>query len=261
MIDATRYLADQDNEWNRLLCSDPLSLHIDKSVILREYSELFKKILPKNEQFKALEVGCGTGLWLWYFNKFFSYTVYGIDILASAVELANRNLQHLGVRNRNLIRKNFLTYDNADFFDFVYSFGTIEHFQDPVIFLNKCDSLLKKGGHLLVEVPHFSFINKAIMRMGQSRTRYKRYLDVHNVAILSLNKFKRLINSTLGGSYETLYLDTAGIFDVTVYNISAFQEPARYKKMRERIYASGKILKFLRLKSISPGLIFIGKKK
>ncbi len=230
-------------------------------LIIKEYSDLFKKYLPKNQHFKSLEVGCDLGLWMWYFNKFLSYKVSAIDILDSSLKSTDKTLKHYNTPYHELICKDILKYEKKSYYDFVYSIGTIEHFENPSDVFRKSDSLLKKGGYIMIEVPHFSRVNMFIMKLFMEKKRYDSYLEIHNLNILSLNKFKSFIKQNIGNSYEILYLDTAGVFDMSVYNILAFWKPNIYPKIERKIFAMRKLLRFLNIKSISPGLMFIGRKK
>lgn len=254
----TSYLHTEDRRWKQLIHHPPLVLLTEKVLLIKKYTELFQKYLPLNANFKSLEVGCGTGLWMWYFHSFFACDIFGIDILKSSIELTHKTLQYHKIADYTLLHKDFFLYNNPDYFDFIYNFGTIEHFKNPGKFLHHCDGLLRKGGYLLIEVPHFSSINKFIMRMFHHKSFYRNYLKIHNQDILTLNNFKKFIRDNLNGSYEIIYLDVAGCFDIMLYNIPILNN--HYLKIEEAIFKMRKLIGFCNIESMAPGLLFIGKK-
>jgi 2-polyprenyl-3-methyl-5-hydroxy-6-metoxy-1,4-benzoquinol methylase len=255
----TSYLHIEDQRWKQLIDHTPLVLLTENVLLIKKYTDLFRQYLPVDENFKSLEVGCGTGLWMWYFRSVFSYDIFGIDILESSIELSHKTLQYHQVADYTLLHKDLFSYNNPHYFDFVYNFGTIEHFKNPVKFLRHCDALLKKGGYMLIEVPHFSSINKFIMRIFHKKSYYRNYLNIHNQEIVSLKKFTKFIKDNLNGSYDIIYLDVAGCFDITLYNIPKLND--HYLEVEEKIFKMRKLIEFFNIESMAPGLLFIGKKR
>lgn len=102
---------------------------------------------------RVLEIGCGTGYGLEYFNQ--SYAQYvGMDI---DVEL----LCSVSERYRNTASSvSLLAADIADTplqahsFEVILSFQVIEHMADAVGFLGQAARLLRPGGHLLITTPN-----------------------------------------------------------------------------------------------------------
>ena len=162
-------------------------------LLFRELDNLFKKYLPINKNFKSLEIGCSSDLWMWYFNKLFEYKTSAIDILNSSLLVVDNVLKQYKMSNYKLICKDVFDYERKDYFDFVYSLSTIEHLKNPHNFFIKCYSLLKKNGYLLIEVPNFSRINKLIMKFFQDKKDYESYLSMHNLNILSLNFLTKIL--------------------------------------------------------------------
>jgi SAM-dependent methyltransferase len=65
-------------------------------------------------------------------------------------------------------------------FDVVYSFGVIEHFDDPRPMVQKHFDLLRPGGTAIITVPHFGAGYGWLAR----RLDRKNY-DIHNISIMS----------------------------------------------------------------------------
>ena len=114
-----------------------------------------------------LEVGCGTGRWLIYFEKTFRYSVTGCDYSEASCKLAEANLARAGVPG---------TSRQADLFtltggyDVIYSAGLIEHFTDTKAVLAKFASLLNPGGILVSMVPNLAGVSGAYHRLLKPET-------------------------------------------------------------------------------------------
>jgi len=118
---------------------------------VEEYHE--KSIKTAKERYKivkeffsnkaVLEIGSSTGAFLSLLE----------NCETNACELAKDNLEY---------SKKFLTgmgYEsleevNNSSFDVICMFHVFEHIKNPISFLNKCKSLLKHDGIILIEVPH-----------------------------------------------------------------------------------------------------------
>ena len=147
----------RDNKW-------PSSMVIDTNLFyhLRLLDEIFCKFLHKDKTKQFLELGCGCGDWLIYFNKKFGYKVYGVEYTQAGCEISKRNLEINNVKgiilNKDIFNLNF----RRESFDIVCSVGLVEHFDSPKEILRIHYNLLKKGGILIIECPNYSAFNKFI---------------------------------------------------------------------------------------------------
>lgn len=132
---------------------DPRSFH--------EFHRLFKTHL-KSGPLEFLEVGCAPGSWMAYFARQFGYRVAGVEYAALAQEKTQENLRLLGVEGR---------VDLADFLDFeggaydvVFSYGFVEHFEDPAPVFDRLIRLCKPGGIVVTAIPSLGGLNWWISR-------------------------------------------------------------------------------------------------
>lgn len=89
---------------------------------------------------KVLDVGCGNGdLQKYFVSKGEKAELVGIDLA--------KNDKFSGIK---FIRGNFFTYKLRKIFDAVSTLGTIEHIENPILFVRKIGKLLKKNGLLII---------------------------------------------------------------------------------------------------------------
>lgn len=109
------------------------------------YAELFhRQIRPAD---RVLEAGCGGSIWLPYIATVCGAEVWGIDFAEVGVRSVEANLRAAGVPGC-IILDDLLTTTRLPerFFQFVFSFGLIEHFSDPEAVVRRLSSLLVPGG-------------------------------------------------------------------------------------------------------------------
>jgi SAM-dependent methyltransferase len=125
--------------------------------ISKIFNKHINKYISKNKKYSFIELGCGGGNFLPYFQKKFrNFEIYGIDNSPEGRKIALERLKGK-VSDSNIILGDILedTFKNKKF-DIAFSFGLIEHFDKPEIALKKHIDLLKKDGMILCFVPNLS---------------------------------------------------------------------------------------------------------
>lgn len=125
---------------------------------------LFK--YPKGS--RILDAGSGLGQWVFYWQRK-GYLAYGIDIVSEAVK---RCQEYAKLNNLDC---QFLIEDIRDmpfsdnFFDAIFSFGTIEHFKESSQALKEFYRTLKKRGTCFITTPNVhsvrTFITRPILKI------------------------------------------------------------------------------------------------
>ncbi len=116
-----------------------------------------------------LEVGCGNSRWLGYLGKRFKCdTVAGIDYSDSGVALAQAQLDSEGIKGC-IHRMDFFDASENDVgqFDFVYSLGVVEHFEDLNNVIATLLRFVRPGGVLFTEVPNLQYLHGVLARIYQ----------------------------------------------------------------------------------------------
>lgn len=121
-------------------------------LLCKGYKKRFGPFLPSDRSARILEVGCGTGEFL-YFLKCQGYSnAFGID----------RSLELLGVARRfgieNVQVNDIFSFleENQERFDFIAAHDVIEHFSrsEVVRFLDLCFQALRPEGKVLLSTPN-----------------------------------------------------------------------------------------------------------
>ena len=99
---------------------------------------------------KVLEVGCGAGTDLVRFARG-GAIVTGVDIAASAIELARRNFEQQGLTAdlREADGEQLPFPDGS--FDFVYAHGVVQYTANPEALVAECHRVLKPGGEAVFQ--------------------------------------------------------------------------------------------------------------
>jgi len=136
------------------------------------------RIVIDDKETRILDLGCGSGNYLFYLVKEKKQGVYyGTDISKEAIkkvrEIATKDLKELTDNN---IIKLWLSVQNAqklnfkdDFFDYVYIVSVLHHVEKYKEVLNEAHRVLKKDGELIiVDLPK----DRPISRLGRKIIKY-----------------------------------------------------------------------------------------
>ena len=132
----------------------------------RRFDAFFRRHLQGEAGRTMLEVGCAQSSWLPYFHLAYGCRVTGIDYSPTGCRMSRQLLDEAGVPGEVLERDLFA--DNSDLegaFDFLFSLGFIEHFEDTVGTLARMRRFLKPGGTILTIVPNFRGWLGALQKM------------------------------------------------------------------------------------------------
>ncbi|MBU6997881.1 MAG: class I SAM-dependent methyltransferase [Theionarchaea archaeon] len=107
-------------------------------------SRLLKRL---NSVRTSLEVGYGDGRWM-SLLKTLGIDAYGIDILENAaLQLKNEGFSPIVADAREIPFRD-------DFFDLVYSFGVVEHFEGTENAIEEHVRVARPGGRIVITVPY-----------------------------------------------------------------------------------------------------------
>lgn len=115
------------------------------------FRRLFRRYLHSDSQ--MLELGCGrASLSLSVCGQIGS--LVGVDISETAVIQATNEASRLGLSNASFVLDDCTQLKLTEKYDFVWSQGLLEHFEDPLVVAREHFRMLKPGGTALLSVPY-----------------------------------------------------------------------------------------------------------
>ena len=145
--------------WDEVLVRAELPrIYTSRAYHHRITMEYIDKYLSSNKYTTLLEIGCGSSGWLPYFAKKYNLKVSGLDYSEVGCRLAEENLKMLKIDYGEIICKDLLEPEctGGKKYDVIFSYGVIEHFQQPEKIIGIFDSLLNKGGIIITLVPNLN---------------------------------------------------------------------------------------------------------
>jgi cyclopropane fatty-acyl-phospholipid synthase-like methyltransferase len=105
----------------------------------------------------CMEIGCGDSVHLPLIGRRYDVSVAGLDFTENGCRLATERLHEQGLEGAIYQRDLFgANEDLHGKFDYVASFGLVEHFDDPSEPLKAMRAFLKPGGRILTTMPNVS---------------------------------------------------------------------------------------------------------
>jgi 2-polyprenyl-3-methyl-5-hydroxy-6-metoxy-1,4-benzoquinol methylase len=148
---------------------------------------LKKRVEATGVRGKVLEVGAAPGKWLAFFHELGGFQPSALDYSQEGVEAMKKNFRLLQIEPENLLVGDFFQIQPEPVYDVVMSLGFIEHFEDPVMVIERHLQWLKPGGVLVLGVPNFASVHGVLQYFLK-----KSILKVHNLKIMNVRFFRSL---------------------------------------------------------------------
>jgi 2-polyprenyl-3-methyl-5-hydroxy-6-metoxy-1,4-benzoquinol methylase len=177
--------AKTDKEyWNNIWVPQPrMTGPAGLFVEMRNIQKLLKRCVTPG--MRVLEIGCASGKILAWVAKVLRAEVSGLDYSPRGIENSKLLFDHLGISGDLRCEDVFETSFEEGSFDCVFSFGLIEHFNDPRQIVTIHVSLLKPGGKALMTVPNYAGIYGRVQRYFDSDNLYLHNLNIMNPSSLA----------------------------------------------------------------------------
>lgn len=153
--------------WDEVLTKAELPrLNSPKNYSYRVTMDYIHTVLKGSEGKSLLEIGCGSSGWMPYFQKTYKLKVSGLDYSKVGCNVAVENLRMQGIPFSEIYCKDFLeeNFSLPQKFDFIFSYGVVEHFNDTTQIIAIFKKLLTPGGVLITLVPNLNGFNGFITR-------------------------------------------------------------------------------------------------
>lgn len=159
------------NYWNKIWEDKNIPKLFDLSDrSLNNYIDLnfhnfFKKNIKKNKE--IIELGCAGSIWPVYFNNYFSNKVSGLDYSKEGCLLSKKILEFYKIKGDIIFSDLFKPHPSLHKkYDYVISFGLVEHFENTADCLKNCSKYLKDNGTMITFIPNMlgipGFLQKLI---------------------------------------------------------------------------------------------------
>jgi 2-polyprenyl-3-methyl-5-hydroxy-6-metoxy-1,4-benzoquinol methylase len=159
-----------DHWWEKSRLPAPLDPHRPglKNYPLRKFHQYFERLFKgyATDTMELLEVGCAQSVYLPYFAKHFGFKVSGIDRSEMGCERSRALLEREGVKG-DVTCADFFSAPGQLIgrFDFVISFGVVEHFEPTAEAVRALARLLKPEGRMITSVPNLTGVLGGIQKL------------------------------------------------------------------------------------------------
>jgi 2-polyprenyl-3-methyl-5-hydroxy-6-metoxy-1,4-benzoquinol methylase len=169
MLDSASTLSEKDY-WDHVLEHAELPrLNSDKLYGYKITMDYIHDVLKDSGGKSFLEIGCGSSGWLPYFKSRYNLNISGLDYSKIGCSIAEENLRVQGLPFDEIYCKDFLEKDFSlpKRFDFIFSYGVVEHFKDTEQVLDIFADLLEPDGVMITLVPNLNgwngYVTKRLM--------------------------------------------------------------------------------------------------
>lgn len=183
----------------------------------KESSFLFSSILEKyNIDIKNyFEYGCAPGSIMSYISEKYNAKVSGLDLVEKSI--IEEFLKQHNIENYEIFEGDIESFEIDKKFDFVGSYGFIEHFEEPKKVIEKHKDLVDIDGYLCITIPNMRYFNYLFNLIFS-----KELLETHNLSIMDLKRLKGLI---IDENFEEVY--------ASYYLTSMFQANKGSQRLQE----------------------------
>lgn len=129
-----------------------LERHYREWMVRHDHVRFLHGIFPQPGGVRLLDIGCGSGLFVDQ-ARATGFDAWGLEAAGRAVEVAHREGNRWVTAGDETGLK---AETEAERFDVITLFHVLEHVVDPFKYLRRVQKLLRKPGHLVVQVPNRS---------------------------------------------------------------------------------------------------------
>lgn len=156
------------------------------SITAKRYINLLNRLELYRKNNAMLDIGCGEGQFL-SVAKRLNWQIRGVEIAPYAAQICKKF--NIEVDCRDLLEMDL----SSDYYDIVTMFEVLEHLTKPREYLLKINSILRKGGILIVTTPNFNCITRRIIQKDWSLIHREHlfYYTPHSIKkLIKGNNFK-----------------------------------------------------------------------
>lgn len=237
---------------------------INRKFFDAEIIDMMCQHIDDSEQKDIIEMGCGGSEWLPYLAGKFNFSkINGIDYLEVGCKSSEHLLAINNVKNYSIYCADFFEFykTHTTKYDYIVSFGVVEHFEPPSKVIKVFGDYLKDSGVLITTCP-----NTGGWSMSMQKYFDKQVYDNH----LKFN-LNDLIRYHEESGYEILHASYTGFLSFNNLVFSNFSLSGRLAKIGLKFLNAPIVLFFYLIKKylkinmqsrrLSSNMIIIAKKK
>jgi|TARA_B110000879_G_scaffold211061_1_gene302663 2-polyprenyl-3-methyl-5-hydroxy-6-metoxy-1,4-benzoquinol methylase len=200
------------------------------------YNEILDEIEKYRKTGNLLDIGAGYGFFLEIAKKR-GWNVYG-------TELTDKAINYCTEKGLSMFKGEIQNIDCGELeFDVIISIEVIEHVNNPIEYLKKCNEILRKGGNLYLTTPNFNSYLRYRLKENYNVIEYPNHLGYFTRKTLRKlfieNGFKPLKIQTTGFSLTRLRT-SKGKSDQDYVSETSDDEMVRYRIERNKTLRIGK---------------------
>ena len=151
---------------------------------------LNKSILRENNC-EFIEIGGFPGEMSIYFHKKFNCNITLLDFFIDKTIINDLETKNdLSVDTIKFIESDFFQFHTNKYYDFVFSYGFIEHFEDTKDVIERHVNLARKGGEIFIILPNFRGINGWFQYLFDRKN-----YSIHNINSMKISVLNECLNS------------------------------------------------------------------
>ena len=196
----------QEKEWDsvwkkRNIASDIVDF--GRKIYAYFFQRVLKRYLPKDAE--MLELGCGTSV-LSISLANLTKKITALDISQTSLDISSKNAKEKGAANMDFVIGDCKNVQYANKFDFVWSNGLLEHFEDPESVAREHFKAAKKGGSVLIAVPYYYSYHKIWYVISRPKLLRKLWLWLDVEQIFFTKKMLRDIGKKITPNHRVFFL-------------------------------------------------------
>ncbi len=142
-----------------------------------EYHNVFLEVFGRDDLAtkSIIEIGCANSIFLPYFKKEFGMDISGLDYSKYGCEREEELLLQFKVNGKIILGDLFNPpVELIEKFDYIFSNGVIEHFENTEAAFKALSVFLKKGGIAITAIPNITGLNGQMIKLLN-----KQLYDIH----------------------------------------------------------------------------------
>lgn len=158
-----------------------------RNLIIKNF---IRNIIPQTKELSFLDVGCGTGHMLSFFEKTLQFkSTTGLDPCMVAIQYSSKRAKAVLINGDTKV-----LVQQRKKYDLIGIFDVLEHVDTPQKILSDCKRLLKKNGFIFISVPAMRLLWSNFDKVVGHRLRYEKdtlslFLKQNGFEIVKLNYF------------------------------------------------------------------------